>query len=71
MLNNSFPTSKKITHLHYRRSERLMQFIEITTVYSYNYMKLKFSLRSNAELLNVRARGAYSHHCALKKLNGT
>jgi hypothetical protein len=67
IFKNSVPTSKKTQRVSIIKINWLMLFREIIAVYSENHMESINTLcEQNVELLNVKAGGRYSYHCALK-----
>jgi hypothetical protein len=56
----------KTQHFTITKINWLMLFRKIIAAYSENYTEGIHSCGQSAELINVKAGGTYSYHCALK-----
>jgi hypothetical protein len=66
MFKNSVCTAKKTQHFTITKINWLTLFKEIIPVYTENHTKPINTLWKNAELLIIKAGGAYSYHGAFK-----
>jgi hypothetical protein len=66
LFKNPVRTSQRTPHFTITKINWLMLFKEIIAVYSENRTKyINIFSGQNVELMNVKAGGPYSYHCAL------